>query len=299
MNQRFLRSAALFGCLLFSIPLAGAVPPGFNVQGRLTDANGINRNGGYSIKFTIFDSLTGGSQLWTQTFPSINVVNGSFQATLADVLGQPSLVSVFGGGDTRFLEIDVISGPGVSLPEPPMVPRQQLLSTPYAMKAAVADSVVSPAVPPGTMLLFAGAVPPQGFLECNGAALSRTSYSALFSAIGTAWGSGDGATTFNVPDMRGVVPRGWNHGASDSFSDPDISTRTARLPGGATGDNVGSFQRDELKSHSHTYNGPSGPPGAYFSQVSANIALVSAASGAAGGNETRPRNAYVMYIIKN
>lgn len=300
MDISRMKRAGALAALLWAAVLAPAraVPPGFNIQGRLTDANGVNREGNYSIKFTLYDAPTGGTALWTRTYPALTVRNGNFQTVIGDVTGQPMLSDVFASGDARHLEIQVLSGPGVTTPEQPLVPRQQLVSVPYAMKAAVADSVLTPAVPPGTILLYAAGTSPAGFMECNGAAVSRSTYSQLFAAIGTIWGRGDGSTTFNLPDLRGVVPRGWNHAASDGFNDPDASVRTHRLPGGAIGDNVGSFQMDELKSHTHSYNGPTGPPGAYFSQVNANIALVSSTSGEAGGNETRPRNAYVMYIIK-
>lgn len=56
-------------------------------------------------------------------------------------------------------------------------------------------------VPPGFILPFAGTSIPDGWLICNGAAVSRTEYAALFSAIGTKWGEGDGSTTFNLPDL--------------------------------------------------------------------------------------------------
>ena len=56
-------------------------------------------------------------------------------------------------------------------------------------------------VPPGFILPFAGTSIPDGWLICNGAAVSRTEYAALFSAIGTTWGEGDGSTTFNLPDL--------------------------------------------------------------------------------------------------
>ena len=52
------------------------------------------------------------------------------------------------------------------------------------------------------MLPFGGSTVPEGFLLCNGAAISRTTYAKLFAAIGTLYGAGDGATTFNLPDMR-------------------------------------------------------------------------------------------------
>jgi phage-related tail fiber protein len=57
-----------------------------------------------------------------------------------------------------------------------------------------------------------GAGAPQGWLRCNGAAISRTTYSNLFSVIGTSFGVGDGSTTFNVPDFRGIFPRSWDDG---------------------------------------------------------------------------------------
>ena len=55
----------------------------------------------------------------------------------------------------------------------------------------------------GKIIMFAGNTAPEGTLYCNGAAISRTTYSELFAAIGTTYGAGDGSTTFNVPDLRG------------------------------------------------------------------------------------------------
>ncbi len=57
-------------------------------------------------------------------------------------------------------------------------------------------------IPTGVILPFGGSTVPEGFLLCNGAAISRTTYAKLFAAIGTLYGAGDGATTFNLPDMR-------------------------------------------------------------------------------------------------
>lgn len=67
----------------------------------------------------------------------------------------------------------------------------------------------------GVVQLFSGSVPPSGWMICNGAAISRTTYSALFAAIGTTYGAGDGSTTFNIPDFRGRLPMGVNPGDSD------------------------------------------------------------------------------------
>ena len=82
-----------------------------------------------------------------------------------------------------------------------------------AASAAVADSVdwknvsgrpdLSAVIPPGTIIHYAGRTVPSGWLICNGANVSRTDYEALFAAIGTTYGAGDGSTTFGLPDLNG------------------------------------------------------------------------------------------------
>lgn len=64
--------------------------------------------------------------------------------------------------------------------------------------------------PSGQIAFFARSTAPSGWVKANGAAISRSTYSALFSAIGTTFGSGDGSTTFNLPDLRGEFLRGWD-----------------------------------------------------------------------------------------
>lgn len=64
----------------------------------------------------------------------------------------------------------------------------------------------------GAVLPFAMSSAPAGWLKCNGAAVSRTTYAALFAAVGTVFGVGDGSTTFNLPDLRGEFFRGWDDG---------------------------------------------------------------------------------------
>ena len=66
--------------------------------------------------------------------------------------------------------------------------------------------------PAGILGSFAMTTAPAGWLECNGAAVSRASYSSLFAAVGTVWGAGDGTTTFNLPDFRGEFMRGFDNG---------------------------------------------------------------------------------------
>ena len=63
---------------------------------------------------------------------------------------------------------------------------------------------------PGVIQIWPGNTPPAGWLLCNGQAVSRTTYANLFSVLGTAYGQGNGSTTFNVPDLTGRVPVGSN-----------------------------------------------------------------------------------------
>ena len=71
--------------------------------------------------------------------------------------------------------------------------------------------------PVGSISLFAGKTAPNGWLICDGSAVSRTTYANLFSVIGTTYGTGDGSTTFNIPDLQGRVPVGYK--SSDSSFD--------------------------------------------------------------------------------
>ena len=64
--------------------------------------------------------------------------------------------------------------------------------------------------PPGTVTAFAGSTAPAGWLLCDGSAVSRTAYAALFAVIGTTYGAGNGSTTFTLPDLRGRVAAGAN-----------------------------------------------------------------------------------------
>lgn len=71
-------------------------------------------------------------------------------------------------------------------------------------------NISSISAPIGTVIYCALSSAPSGYLKCNGALVSRTTYSALFAAIGTTFGAGDGSTTFKLPDLRGEFIRGWD-----------------------------------------------------------------------------------------
>jgi len=105
-------------------------------------------------------------------------------------------------------------------------------------------------VQPGTVLDFAGSSAPTGYLLCYGQAVSRTTYAALFAAIGTAYGTGDGSTTFNLPDLRGRVAAG-----KDDMGGTAASRLTSPVAGASLGASGGSESHTltiaQLPPHSH------------------------------------------------
>lgn len=136
----------------------------------------------------------------------------------------------------------------------------------------------------GEVAFFARNTAPSGWLKANGAAVSRTTYADLFAAIGTTFGAGDGSTTFNVPDMRGEFPRGWDDGR-----------------GIDAGRVFGSSQASQNLEHDHTFtygDNPlsSGSGGAANSFLTNGTLTKTTAK--SGGTESRPRNVALLACIK-
>lgn len=93
------------------------------------------------------------------------------------------------------------------------------------------------AMPAGAVIFVAMDTAPTGYVKANGANVSRTTYAALFAAIGTTFGAGDGSTTFALPDLRGEFPRGWDDGRGVDSGRVFGSTQAngiPRLRGGVT-----------------------------------------------------------------
>lgn len=164
--------------------------------------------------------------------------------------------------------------------------------------------------PPGTVITFAGATCPTGYVAADGKSYSQTARTALFANVGAV--NGDGSTgvsgdvgcpsvsgCFNVPDYRGRFLRG---AAAGQTTDPDRGSRVAMAAGGASGDNVGSVQVDAFASHTHAQrmSGGSGTfTGYYLLSGQAWTGVGPHQTGEAGGSiETRPKNAYVNFCVK-
>lgn len=111
--------------------------------------------------------------------------------------------------------------------------------------------------PAGTIASFGGGSAPTGWLLCDGSAVSRTTYAALFAVIGTTFGTGDGSTTFNVPDLRDRSPMGANS--------------TVAL-GAAAGAATHTLSTSEIPSHTHP---------TYFTSNGSGSDLIASSSGSA------------------
>lgn len=98
--------------------------------------------------------------------------------------------------------------------------------------------------PAGSINLFAGAAAPAGFLLCDGSAISRATYAALFAVIGTTYGAGDGTTTFNLPNLKGKVPVGL-----------DATQTEFDVLGETGGAKTVTLTANEMPVHTHTQNG--------------------------------------------
>lgn len=108
--------------------------------------------------------------------------------------------------------------------------------------------------PAGTVNPYAGSTAPTGWLLCAGQAVSRTTYADLFSAISTTYGTGDGSTTFNLPDLRGRVVAGIDNmgGTSASRLTSTTITSGATTLGNNGGAQTHTLTTTEMPSHTHT-----------------------------------------------
>lgn len=181
------------------------------------------------------------------------------------------------------------------------------------------SAAASVRTPPGTIAAFAGPTPPDGWLPCDGKAVSRAGNSALFAAIGIAWGGGDGTTTFNVPDLRGMFLRGADEESHVPPVDRGLKERKALDGSQSTG--VASIQaaatampRNPLTTatvgdHTHQSSTWTGQPGGFeVASTSSGFDYIggppTSPAGAhnhtlvGGDPETRPVNAAVTYVIK-
>lgn len=210
-----------FATILFPSVNLWAIPAGFNIQGRLTDAKGVNRpENSLSITFSIYDTPTGGTAIWSVT-RNAKLQNGNFQ----EELGGADLNDVDLEGAVRNLQdayVEITVGG-----EPALVPRQRLLRSPFPSTNMV-----------GAVMFFAGRTCPEGWLLANGAVLPISeTFKPLSDYLQDAYGE-----MGKLPNMRdGAFLRGTGGNADSVGVKQNDELRSHNHSGGAYS---GTLHRD-------------------------------------------------------
>lgn len=269
--------------------LYSGVPMTLSHQGRLLDASGEPKpDGEYEMKIVLYDSEKPDAEIVGEFIKTVELRNGIFNVE-------------FGGSGDEFPDFKDEYWVGITIGnDSELKPRMKLSSVPYSIRSSsseVADRVVDNGVPAGTVLIFAGKPDnlPQGWLICDGSALSSDEYPDLFSNLSISWGDGSNdaseETNFNLPDLRGLFLRGVDMGAGN---DPDAGFRQAQNEGGNTGDEVGTIQTSLSPGMDSEFNDPL----TMTPQMKVDESKLDKIYSVSGASESRPVNASVYYIIK-
>ena len=288
---------------------------GFNYQAVVRGADGfVVPSQSVEVRFSLMPGQQATQASWVETHNVTTDVYGTFGVVVGKGTKVGGVAANF--SDVNFaavhywLKVEIKEGGNYR-----ELSYTALASVPYAEAASNAASS-----PVGSVVVFAGDASsvPEGWLLCDGSAVSRSTYAALYAVIGTAWGYGDNATTFNIPDMRGVFLRGVT---GTSNNDANADTRTPLKDGGNSGNNVGSFQQDaapniigNINNLSHGDvgatadgafvrassggNGSASGGGGSRNNFNFNASRSSLSYGRDNTTEVRPKNVYVNYIIK-
>lgn len=310
-----MKKLLLTKCLLLSFLLAFSQTSdkGFSFQGYAIDPDGKSLAGeAITVKFTLSPgTFTEEYNLTSDGFGVFHAIIGNSSVQKKAEFNKLDFTKK---GDDYTLKVEVKKTSGGTYTT---ISNEPMHAVPYARHAANG-------VPVGTIVAYGGDINniPAGWKLCDGASVLKTDYPQLYAAIGNGWGTS--GLSFNLPDLRGRFLRGVNGGASH---DPDAASRTAILAGGNTGDAVGSLQGDGFKAHNHSITDPqhnhgyndifhseNGGPVTVTNNLGSSatdndnggnqISRTSSGSSTGisinntGGNETRPVNASVYYIIK-
>jgi microcystin-dependent protein len=201
---------------------------------------------------------------------------------------------------TGWISGEEVTPAKLNLAQTPSISISDIVNADISASAAIEGSKLSSSaqaslVPAGAVMAFAMNSAPAGWLSANGDAVSRSTYAALFTAIGTSHGVGDGSTTFNLPDLRGIFVRG---SGSQTISGITYNKTFAGKEGDAfQGHYHGVTSNAITNSGSNTFATGAGDTGA------ATITVTAATTDGSNGtprtaSETRPANVALLYCVK-
>ena len=284
---------------------------GFNYQAVVRKTDGaLLANSDVNLRISLYPEQSATAPTWVETHIVHTDNSGCFGITVGKGIRESNSVAA-NYKDVNFaaayywMKIEIQEGGtyrDVSFAQLPSSPYSEVAHNAFAFAGMIAP--------------FAGPADkiPAGWLLCDGRAVSRSEYVNLYKAIGICWGNGNGSTTFNLPDLRGMFLRGVS---GDSGNDPDASSRTMLTNnGGNTGNNVGSYQGDAIRNITGKVNGSMKDnwcDGAFYHIDPREPHYGSDYNGRADdhsragfdasrvvpvGGDNRPKNVYVTYIIK-
>lgn len=197
------------------------------------DYGTYSKDSSHTVTITLYDDYDS-----TGISTTINIPTATFA------------IDLIGSGNNIYMGImsPAISGQGITV-------GQDM----YFKIGSTYRSLLTQLIPIGKIDMYAGSTAPAGWLLCDGSAISRTTYASLFAVIGTTYGTGDGSTTFNVPNLQGKFPIGAN------------TTYTLGGTGGST-----TLTTDNLPAHTH---GSKSLIGTFKSRKWTTGALLSGATG--------------------
>ena len=173
---------------------------------------------------------------------TFNVVTGKLAINATAITSTADELNLLDGGTSVGSSITIADTDGV------------VVNDGGTMKSVPASDFKEYIMPTGAVLPYAGSSAPTGFLLCYGQAISRSTYADLFSAISTTYGTGDGSSTFNVPDLRGRVAAGQDDMGGSSAN--RLTDQTGGLNGDTLGDTGGSethtLTTAQMPAHTHT-----------------------------------------------
>lgn len=306
----------LISCLVSITVHAQNSGIGFNYQALIRNADGILfADTIANLRVSLFPGQNASTPTYIETHSVHTDLSGCFGITVGKgERDDSSLVAEY--SDVNFasvyywMKIEILEGNTYR-----EVSYSQLPSSPYSEVSH--NAILFPA---GVIVPFAGEVEniPHGWMLCDGSEISRAEYVNLYNAIGVCWGIGNGTTTFNIPDLRGMFLRGVS---GNSGNDADADRRIVLNDnGGNTGNQVGSYQSDAIRNitgkhrmtagvYSSIYDSIDGPFYASDDQNgrfaggngwpnASGIVNFDASRAVPVGSDNRPKNAYVNYIIK-